>query len=191
MMIANCWPEAAHLEECVSTLRFASRVRDRGRMQSTASGRTLGLSQALKKAAVQPLHVFVAPNGLLARPKLNRGPQVRSLVTDAAVNESADPGLLVKRYERQIKELRQELAMRDMLRWGSMTGGPSPHGARLLNCGAGGLDAAGMPACTCTEARDTLTRTHAHVRCAAHHVHPHAHRMHPLPAAAATWLTMT
>ena len=27
VMVANLWPEAAHLEECVSTLRFASRVR--------------------------------------------------------------------------------------------------------------------------------------------------------------------
>ena len=42
--------------------------------------------------------------------------QARTLVTDAVVNESADPGLLLKRYERQIRELKQELAMRDMLR---------------------------------------------------------------------------
>jgi len=41
---------------------------------------------------------------------------VRSLVSEAVVNESSDPGLLIKRYERQIKELKQELAMRDMLR---------------------------------------------------------------------------
>lgn len=27
VMIANLWPEEAHLEECVSTLRFAARVR--------------------------------------------------------------------------------------------------------------------------------------------------------------------
>ena len=27
VMIANVWPEASHLEETVSTLRFASRVR--------------------------------------------------------------------------------------------------------------------------------------------------------------------
>lgn len=26
VMVANLWPEAAHLEECASTLRFASRV---------------------------------------------------------------------------------------------------------------------------------------------------------------------
>jgi kinesin family protein 6/9 len=32
------------------------------------------------------------------------------------VNESSDPVLLVRRYERQIRELKQELAMRDMLR---------------------------------------------------------------------------
>lgn len=65
VMIANLWPEEAHLEECVSTLRFAARV--------------------------------------------------RCLQTDAQVNESADPLLALKKAERQIKELRQELAMRDML----------------------------------------------------------------------------
>lgn len=41
---------------------------------------------------------------------------MRSLVTSAVVNESSDPVLLVRRYERQIRELKQELAMRDMLR---------------------------------------------------------------------------
>lgn len=65
VMIANLWPEEAHLEESVSTLRFASRV--------------------------------------------------RCLQTDAQVNESSDPLLALKKAERQIKELRQELAMRDML----------------------------------------------------------------------------
>jgi len=65
VMIANLWPEEAHLEECVSTLRFAARV--------------------------------------------------RCLQADAQVNESADPLLALKKAERQIKELRQELAMRDML----------------------------------------------------------------------------
>jgi hypothetical protein len=29
VMVANLWPEAANLEECVSTLRFASRVSGR------------------------------------------------------------------------------------------------------------------------------------------------------------------
>jgi kinesin family protein 6/9 len=36
-------------------------------------------------------------------------------VTDVGVNESSDPMLLLRRYERQIKELKQELAMRDAL----------------------------------------------------------------------------
>jgi hypothetical protein len=65
-MLANLWPEAAHLDECVSTLRFASRV--------------------------------------------------RCLETSAVVNESSDPVLALRKAERQVKELRQELAMRDMLR---------------------------------------------------------------------------
>ncbi|GIM16156.1 hypothetical protein Vretimale_18808 [Volvox reticuliferus] len=41
--------------------------------------------------------------------------RVRTLTTDLAVNESNDPGLLLRRYERQIKELKAELAMRDTL----------------------------------------------------------------------------
>lgn len=68
-MIANIYAEPSHMEETLSTLRFASRV--------------------------------------------------RTLVTDVGVNESNDPSLLLRRYERQIKELKQELAMRDALRWGA------------------------------------------------------------------------
>ncbi|GFR47649.1 hypothetical protein Agub_g9392 [Astrephomene gubernaculifera] len=41
--------------------------------------------------------------------------RVRTLTTQLAVNESSDPGLLLRRYERQIKELKAELAMRDTL----------------------------------------------------------------------------
>lgn len=39
--------------------------------------------------------------------------RVRTLTTDAVVNESKDPHVLVRKYERQIAELKQELAMRD------------------------------------------------------------------------------
>ncbi|KAL6745955.1 kinesin-like protein [Haematococcus lacustris] len=65
VMVANIWGEPSHVEETLSTLRFASRV--------------------------------------------------RTLTTDVSVSESNDPGLLLKRYERQVRELRQELAMRDAL----------------------------------------------------------------------------
>jgi len=41
--------------------------------------------------------------------------RVRMLVTDIGVNESSDPSLLLRRCERQVKELKQELAMRDAL----------------------------------------------------------------------------
>lgn len=51
---------------------------------------------------------------------------MRTLETNAVVNESADPALLLKRYERQVRELKQELAMRDMLRRAS------PRGVFLL-----------------------------------------------------------
>ncbi|GMH37608.1 hypothetical protein BSKO_05481 [Bryopsis sp. KO-2023] len=65
VMIANLWCEHRHLDELISTLRFASRV--------------------------------------------------RTLVTDPVVNESTDPTLLLRKYERQINELKQELSMRDAL----------------------------------------------------------------------------
>ena len=42
--------------------------------------------------------------------------RVRTLETEALVNESTDPTLMLRRYERQIKELKQELAMKDTLR---------------------------------------------------------------------------
>ena len=63
VMIGNIWGEDVHMEETISTLRFASRV--------------------------------------------------RTIETHAVVNESRDPAILIRRYERQISELKQELAMRD------------------------------------------------------------------------------
>jgi kinesin family protein 6/9 len=66
-MIANIWGEAAHVDETLSTLRFASRV--------------------------------------------------RMLTSNLSLAESADTNLLLRRYERQIRELKQELAMRDALRY--------------------------------------------------------------------------
>jgi len=39
--------------------------------------------------------------------------RVRTLTTTPVLNESNDPALLVRKYERQIRELKQELAMRD------------------------------------------------------------------------------
>eukprot|EP00899_Mesostigma_viride_P011692 jgi/Mesvir1/20523/Mv25338-RA.1 len=63
VMVACIWPEDTHIEETISTLRFAARV--------------------------------------------------RSLSTNAVVNESHDPAILLRRYERQIAELKQELVMRD------------------------------------------------------------------------------
>ncbi len=56
-MVANIWSEPSHVEETLSTLRFASRV--------------------------------------------------RQLTTELSLAESTDPSLLLKRYERQIKELKQ------------------------------------------------------------------------------------
>ncbi len=65
-MIANIWGEAAHLDETMSTLRFAARV--------------------------------------------------RTLTSDLRLAESSDDAMLLRRYERQIRELKQELSMRDALR---------------------------------------------------------------------------
>lgn len=41
--------------------------------------------------------------------------RVRMLQTEPIVNESSDPEFLVRKYQRQVQELRQELAMRDSL----------------------------------------------------------------------------
>jgi kinesin family protein 6/9 len=65
LMIANVWPEVTHIEETISTLRFATRM--------------------------------------------------MRVSNDAVVNIQLDPAQLIKRYEREIRDLRQELAMHDTL----------------------------------------------------------------------------
>ena len=65
MFIANIWPEITHLEETISTLKFASRI--------------------------------------------------RKVTNEATVNVRLDPTILLKKYEREIKDLKQELAMHDTL----------------------------------------------------------------------------
>ena len=64
-MIANIWPEAAHLEETISTLKFASRM--------------------------------------------------MKVSNNSVIQHKSDPALLLKKYEKEIKELRQELAMHETL----------------------------------------------------------------------------
>lgn len=41
--------------------------------------------------------------------------RVKTLITDANINQRNDPTMLLRKYERQIAELKQELAMRDTL----------------------------------------------------------------------------
>jgi kinesin family protein 6/9 len=65
LMVANVWPEADHLEETISTLKFASRM--------------------------------------------------MKVSNEATINIHLDPQVLLKKYEREIKELKQELAMHDTL----------------------------------------------------------------------------
>lgn len=64
-MIANVWPEPTHLEETVSTLKFATRM--------------------------------------------------MRVSNEAIVNVQLDPQLQIKRYEKDIRDLKQELAMHDTL----------------------------------------------------------------------------
>lgn len=64
-MIANVWPEQSHLEETISTLKFASRM--------------------------------------------------MKVSNEATINVRLDPQILLKKYEKEIKELKQELAMHDTL----------------------------------------------------------------------------
>ena len=65
ILVANVWPEAHHLEETMSTLRFATRMK-----------------------------------------------QVENV---PIVNETADQALLIKRYQKEVRDLKQELAMHDTL----------------------------------------------------------------------------
>ena len=64
-MIANVYPEPEHLEETISTLKFASRM--------------------------------------------------MKVSNDPVVNVQQDPKLLLKKYEKEIRDLKQELAMHDTL----------------------------------------------------------------------------
>lgn len=64
-MIANIWPEPAHLEETISTLKFGTRM--------------------------------------------------MKVTNEATVNVHLDSGQLIKKYEKEIRELKQELAMHDTL----------------------------------------------------------------------------
>ena len=64
-MIANIWPEPDHLEETISTLKFASRM--------------------------------------------------MKVSNEASLNIHLDPALLLKKQEKEIRELKQELAMHDTL----------------------------------------------------------------------------
>lgn len=65
ILISNIWPEATHLEETISTLKFASRM--------------------------------------------------MKVSNEASINVHLDPQVLLKKYEKEIKELKQELAMHDTL----------------------------------------------------------------------------
>ena len=65
VMIANIWPEARHLSETASTLKFASRM--------------------------------------------------MKITNEATVNTMMDPALQIKRLEKEIRDLKQELAMHDTL----------------------------------------------------------------------------
>jgi len=65
LMCANIWGQAEHLDETLSTLKFASRM--------------------------------------------------MRIANEVVVNTTQDPSLLLKKYEREIRDLRQELAMHDTL----------------------------------------------------------------------------
>lgn len=66
VMVANVWPEACHLEETISTLKFATRM--------------------------------------------------MRVSNEATVNVQLDKHLMIKRYEKEIRDLKQELAMHDTLK---------------------------------------------------------------------------
>mmetsp|Transcript_14032 Transcript_14032/g.14066 ORF Transcript_14032/g.14066 Transcript_14032/m.14066 type:complete len:623 (+) Transcript_14032:287-2155(+) len=65
LMVANIWPEPSHMEETISTLRFATRM--------------------------------------------------MRVSNEATINVELDPAQLIERYKREIRDLKQELAMHDTL----------------------------------------------------------------------------
>ena len=65
LMVANIWPEPDHLEETISTCKFATRM--------------------------------------------------MRVSNEATINVNQDPAILIKKYEREIRDLKQELAMHDTL----------------------------------------------------------------------------
>jgi kinesin family protein 6/9 len=65
LMIANVWPEPCHIEETISTLKFATRM--------------------------------------------------MRVSNEAIINVQLDKSLLIKKYEKEIRDLKQELAMHDTL----------------------------------------------------------------------------
>lgn len=70
-----------------------------------------GNSKTVMIANVWPLEDYIEETVTTLR----FGTRVRALTTNAVINESDDPYVLLRRYERQIKELKQDLAMRDAL----------------------------------------------------------------------------
>ena len=124
VMVANIWGEAPGYAYIAPTLPVGS---------------VYGTWAPLKKSAVadalcSPAHLILTRPDYLpaaAEPSHNEetlstlrfASRVRTLTTDLALNESNDPALLLRRYERQIKELKAELAMRDTLRCAERQGG--------------------------------------------------------------------
>lgn len=118
VMIANIHLEPKHVEETLSTLRFASRV--------------------------------------------------RTLVTEVGVNESSDPSLLLHRYERQIKELKAELAMRDALNSRGRVAYEDPTDAEVMELNAlarrflsGSADLEELPCDTLKRIKETYRQMRA------------------------------
>ena len=65
LMVANMWPEPSHIEETISTLRFATRM--------------------------------------------------MRVSNEATINVELDPAQLIERYKKEVRDLKQELAMHDTL----------------------------------------------------------------------------
>jgi hypothetical protein len=75
---------------------------------STCFGFTLNLfSFCSTRFFISHIAIFLLP--------YSRSPLIFQVSTDATVNVVLDPLLLVKKYERDIRELKQELAMHDAL----------------------------------------------------------------------------
>jgi hypothetical protein len=164
VFLACLRPEAGHLDLCLSTLRLAQRLcaltpgpsvhggaepgaplraRDEGRSRDGGPGRAIGGAAPAAASSVSPVRAPMPLHAL--RPTGGTGGHGSASAAagsgGAALHVQLDPQEVIRRQERVIRDLQQELALYDALRAGS-----GSAGATSLAAAAGAATAATAPA---------------------------------------------